>query len=516
MHLYWKKLSYLLLCCLFSASLMAQDPSYYVYIQSEHNQPFYVKYNGKVLSSSVKGYLIISQLPQGDMPITIGFPKNELPEESFTIRVNGRRDRGYLLKSNNGKSFALYDLQTFAMLKAKGMDGEDDNTGLAQNENEQTNDLSSESGEVNNVEEVSAVTVAGKEEKLTPPLTAEKLSSQTASSSKNAFAAALDKVISDDRPDDIYEEAAASVDTIVNKKISKPRTPKKARAPLTEEEKAILAGVMADEKLAADKEAAQAAEEAAKIAAEDAWKEVNGKGELPENNSKAKIEEGGMFLAEEAASPKATYSTGDKEKPGKKSKKKKNTSEPDFIDFGDVNAGAGSTTPLSSGSESESKPSKKEKRQKKNTEEAAAVTEPVFQDETGEDSKKTRKEEREARKADAKKAAGEKDDSGVKMINSDCGELLSVEDFRKLIRKMSGAKDEEGMIDVFRKSTRKVCLSSEQVRTLVQLFETDQYRYRLMDTAYARTFDSDNFGRLVNLLQDEYYIGRFKALTRKH
>ncbi|HEU4554315.1 MAG TPA: DUF4476 domain-containing protein, partial [Chitinophaga sp.] len=69
----------MLLGFLMAGQLFAQEKQYFVYIQNEKPQPFYVKYNGKVLSSSERGYIILSELPAGTMPITVGFPRNEAP-----------------------------------------------------------------------------------------------------------------------------------------------------------------------------------------------------------------------------------------------------------------------------------------------------------------------------------------------------------------------------------------------------------------------------------------------------
>jgi len=73
---YFKKGIYTLLFCLLAAGrLIAQDPQYFIYIQHEKQQPFYVKYKGKILSSSDRGYIILSELPAGPLPIAIGFPE---------------------------------------------------------------------------------------------------------------------------------------------------------------------------------------------------------------------------------------------------------------------------------------------------------------------------------------------------------------------------------------------------------------------------------------------------------
>ena len=120
MHRFRMKLLYLFCCLLAFSGLSAQDPSYFVYIQHEKQQPFYVKIDGKLLNSSERGYVILPKLQAGKVPVTVGFPKSEAPEQQFVIRLNGSRDYGYLLKNTGDEKYALYDLQTFASLKAGG------------------------------------------------------------------------------------------------------------------------------------------------------------------------------------------------------------------------------------------------------------------------------------------------------------------------------------------------------------------------------------------------------------
>ena len=103
----------------------------------------------------------------------------------------------------------------------------------------------------------------------------------------------------------------------------------------------------------------------------------------------------------------------------------------------------------------------------------------------------------------------------IRMVNSDCQKILETDDFRKLLRTMNSRKTDEDMVDAFRRSTRSVCVSSEQVRALAQLIETEENRYQLLDAAYPRTYDSQNFSALGDLLKDDYYKGRFKAMVKK-
>ncbi|GEP95919.1 DUF4476 domain-containing protein [Chitinophaga cymbidii] len=483
------KLLYLFFALLLAGRLSAQDPSYFVYIQHEKHQPFYVKLNGKVISSSAKGYVILPKLSKGKVPVTIGFLKNELPEQEYTLRITGQRDYGYLLKNTQDKEFALYDLQTFATLMPAGA-GASFAAPAAEGEVSVTrisdDTASAETKEMmDNVQADVQAALAKATTDTAPPAAPVK---------KSSFAEALDKVVKDDRPDDMPLELAkpvtkpaeqpvietvASVDTPATdepvKKRNK-RKERKERAALTEEEKALLSSVMEDEKQAA-------AEEALKEAAAE------------EVAVAEPVEEA---VPDPAPAPKKE----------KKAKKKKDQPEPEFIDFGETGAAAAAAStekPAEIVAESipeiSAKEAREAKREKRRVEREAAERAAFVRDSIANSEFASVPEEAERKR--------------VKMVNSDCQKVLETDDFRKLLRTMNSRKTDEDMVDAFRRGTRSVCVSSEQVRALALLISTEENRYQLLDAAYPRTYDSQNFSGLGDLLKDDYYKGRFKAMVKK-
>ena len=115
---------------LISFAAKAQQ-NYFVYLQTDNKQPFYVKLNTKVLSSSPAGYLVIPKLSNGSYNISVGFPKNDYPAQELSFIVENA-DGGYLLKNFGDEGWGLYNLQTMdvtmAGTKAAGAKGkqEDD------------------------------------------------------------------------------------------------------------------------------------------------------------------------------------------------------------------------------------------------------------------------------------------------------------------------------------------------------------------------------------------------------
>ncbi len=105
-----KKL-FLLISASFIYFFVAAQQNYFVYLQTDNKQPFYVKMNDKLLSSSASGYLVIPKLTEGNYPITVGFPKDQWPSQSFNLQID-KTDVGYILKNFNEKGWGLYNIQT--------------------------------------------------------------------------------------------------------------------------------------------------------------------------------------------------------------------------------------------------------------------------------------------------------------------------------------------------------------------------------------------------------------------
>jgi hypothetical protein len=104
------------LCFLFTMAVFTASSQkvYFVYLQSETDQPFFVKMNERTYSSTASGYLILSKLRDSVYNFSIGFPQNKWPEQNFSIAIN-RKDYGYLLKNFGEKGWGLFDLQTLAV-----------------------------------------------------------------------------------------------------------------------------------------------------------------------------------------------------------------------------------------------------------------------------------------------------------------------------------------------------------------------------------------------------------------
>jgi Domain of unknown function (DUF4476) len=105
-----KKMLQLALVLFISVAAYAQQ-NYFVYVQTDNKQPFYIKMKDKIMSSSAAGYLVIPKLTTGAYAFTIGFPKDQWAQQSFNVTI-GTSDAGYLLKNFGEKGWGLYNIQT--------------------------------------------------------------------------------------------------------------------------------------------------------------------------------------------------------------------------------------------------------------------------------------------------------------------------------------------------------------------------------------------------------------------
>ena len=93
---------------------MAQK-QHFIYLETENQNPFYVRMGDNVLSSLGSGYLILSNLIEDRYTLFVGFPSLNASETKFTLNI-GSNDKGYLIRSTS-TGITLVDIQSSGLIK---------------------------------------------------------------------------------------------------------------------------------------------------------------------------------------------------------------------------------------------------------------------------------------------------------------------------------------------------------------------------------------------------------------
>ncbi len=211
MNRFYKKLLFLFFYLSFVVLSSFSQQNHFIYLQTENRQPFYVKLDKKILSSSASGYIIIPKLQEGNYIMAIGFPKNEWPEQTVTCTVN-KKDAGYLLKNFGDKGWGIFNLQTMEVIMSGVKAAENENVGIEDKNDIFSNTLSNVVNDpsiVRKIEEKSAV-----KEEVKPVLVENKKEVQIDTPTNIVIAPVEDKKI-EDKPV-VKEEIKPVIEIIKN------------------------------------------------------------------------------------------------------------------------------------------------------------------------------------------------------------------------------------------------------------------------------------------------------------
>ncbi len=90
---------------------------YFLFLQTDKNQPFYVRIGNQVVSSMGDGYALIGKITDSARAVIIGFPRNAIPEQQFFL-PSLHRDAGYVMKQSPDKTWTLVDLQSETIIRS--------------------------------------------------------------------------------------------------------------------------------------------------------------------------------------------------------------------------------------------------------------------------------------------------------------------------------------------------------------------------------------------------------------
>ena len=105
--------------------------------------------------------------------------------------------------------------------------------------------------------------------------------------------------------------------------------------------------------------------------------------------------------------------------------------------------------------------------------------------------------------------------SPVVLLNSDCKNIASEHDVDKLRIKLLADNAVDDKLVTARKYFRNKCFTVKQIRALAELFPTDETKYRFFDTSYPFVSDTGNVYLLEDMIQNDYYKNRFKAMIHR-
>ena len=456
------------LCLLFSLAIFTASSQkvYFVYIQTESEQPFFVKMNEKVQSSTASGYIILAKLLDSTYNFSIGFPQNKWPEQNFSVSVS-KKDHGFLLKNFNEKGWGLFDLQLLSVQMA--INGKASIEEVPKTEN---NDVSvfteilskaaddptlKEKPVLPKVEEkkteVVVQDVIKKEEpkvEIKEPVTTKPVEVVETAAIKKEESKTESKEIVVTKPTETIEQPAVKKDeTKVEVKEEAPTKPVTSiEQPIAQQEDSV-------EK----KEQAVAPVEETRTVIDDVYKIS-----LVKKWSESSTTEGfGLVFIDD-------YENGIKDTIRLVIPNPKPAVAVDIIP-------------------------------------EAAKEEKKFLD-INTDS--TRKEEDKI--TDTKPVVESPTEKVV--LKNNCSEIAVESDFFKLRKKMAATESDDDMISEAKKYFKVKCFSTGQLKNLSTLFLTDEGKYKFFDAAYKFVSDAEIFNTLQGELKDEYYTTRFKAMLR--
>ena len=379
---------------LLSMALHAQQ-YYFAYVQTDNKQPFYVKVNDKLLSSSASGYVVIPKLISGNYTLTFGFPKEQFPQQTINLNI-AAADAGFLLKDFGAKGWGLFNLETMQ---------------VAMNNSVESNTPA-------------------------PVVSNDDVFSNTLSGAANTDLSVPKKPVA------VVVPETKPVIVIAEEKVTKPIT--------TNLIKRINSSTDADGR---------------------SYTYVDGTGE---KNDTINVFIAANKVASSIEIPSVVIIAKEEKSIVKEDKLVVIEGKPtQFLDI---------------------------EMDKPATNNAVAVSTP--------------KPIQPANTITIAKPDTEKKDKPIVSFNSDCKAMADDNAFLKLRKKMAASSSDDAMVDAAKKTFKSTCFSVEQVKNLSALFLNDTGKYNFFDAAYPHVHDSQNFGALQNILTDQYYISRFKAMVR--
>ena len=529
------------LCCLL---LHAQEDRF-IYLQTENRQPFFVKFNNKILNSSSSGYLIIPKLSDGLYSLIIGFPESTV-EQEFNCSVKNK-DVGFIIKSAGQNQWQLLNVQTLTVIIpgdvitkpviAYETVNDPFSTMLANAVHDSTilrkdvaMEVVTEKGAGQVAKDTAAITAAvavsnpistspadsaaNEMAKLTPPERVNEVKDSSLTVSAPNVVVATENVIPDSAKKDMAKE-------IIPEKANELITKDTTQAVSDNEVVVLMPDSINDvtKESIPERSNERAQNDSAQIMAVGNEVAVNKtKKKKSKKNDNALLESPGTLTEEvksipESKSPNETSVNNELALLRTTIKRKSKKSNKDGLvmmyidDIGDTKDTIRILIP-----------SDKKKTKDREIRVDDVVSAPRQQDDKEIDNVNDKKKAGYKITKHEKEIIKEANKDPVfisAMINSDCKNFATEEDFLKMRKKMVAENNDEDMIKAARKIFKTRCFTTEQIKNLSVLFLKDEGKYMFFDAAYPFVSDSDVYSTLEKQLSDSYYITRFRAMVNK-
>jgi len=520
---------------IFSFALIAKaQQTHFVYLQTENSQPFYVKINNKVMSSSPAGYLILSKLQDGDHKLNVGFPKREFPEEHFQILID-KNNLGFLLKNFGEKGWGLFNMQSYGVVM-----GGNTETIASTSKTLQEDPFSRLLANV-----VKDSSILQKNEPIKKATATAKNDSSVAK--VDSSVAKVDSSIAKvDSPVAKVDSSVAKVDSTIAKvdspigkvdsSIAKVDSPvAKVDSPVAKVDSPVS---KVDSRVAkVDSPVSKVDSTVAKVdvpvaKGDSSVAGVDSMVAVAEKTTRSQLSPASRFFSKKNRDGREMIYI-DHDQNVNDTIRIFIPLDESIVKAGNVETGlVQDTKSIALPTDTTSKADAQPVAQMRSDTDLVVSPEKRNMDENKEKdsgfAKKMEGKQPEINAPDlsptpANKEGNPKRDEmvvlpkvvGSSSINSDCKAFASNEDFLKLRKKMASENSDDNMFKVAKKTLHSKCFSTEQIKNLSFLFLTNEGKYRFFDLAYQFASDSDQYSTLQSQLTDSYYINRFKAMIHK-
>jgi hypothetical protein len=481
------------LCFAMTVSMLCAQKIYFVYLQTENNDPFFVRMDDKLFSSSPSGYLILSRLKDSTYHFRLGFPGKDI-DLDFSTTIN-KKDHGYLVKNFGEKGWGLFDLQSLGiqMSTSKVKSTAEVNKNDAQVD-AFTDLLSRAAGDPSLKQNVIWV----KEEEKKPVAVATVEKEEKKPEITDAVVKQENKPEVNTQTDaKLNEKKPIAVDNVTDKK------PAVTAAAIDQGKSTVNTADRSDEKKvvapASDKQTDSAAKTPQAVKTESVYKRSlvtkisctdtrDGFESVFVDEQNGKRDTIRIFIPGQAREAVA------KEEP-------KSDSAKDSKKFLEIDPDKKQSTTTTT--------------EVKNDQ---AVKWWPFGNVFGKKEKDASKTESQTKSPSTQKSEGPKKWNPFSKNKSASTEAKKCEpavqdDFLKLRRKMAEKTNDDGMLEEARKYFKEKCFTTEQIKNLSSMFLSNAGKYNFFEVAHNNVTDKENFSSLQSELKDEYYVGRFKTLV---